>query len=54
MKAVAQRPKDYEDIRTLVIKYQDLDTRRIERWVRDFAELLGTPDLWNKLKQILE
>lgn len=54
MKAIAHRPKDYEDIRTLVIKYQSLDLHRIERWVKDFAEVLETPDLWDKLKQILE
>jgi hypothetical protein len=26
----------------------------IERWVKDFAEVLETPDLWNEPKQILE
>ena len=54
MKAIACRPKDYEDIRTLVSKYQNLDVQRIERWVKDFAEVLETPDLWKNLKQILE
>jgi len=54
MKAIAHRPKDYEDIRTLVIKYQDLDYKRIERWVKDFAEVLETPNLWPEIKRILE
>jgi len=54
MKAIAHRPKDYGDIRTLVIKYQDLDYKRIERWVKDFAEVLETPNLWPEIKRILE
>jgi predicted nucleotidyltransferase len=54
MKAIAHRPKDYEDIRTLVIKYQNLDYQRIKRWVKDFAEVLEAPDLWTEIKQILE
>jgi len=54
MKAIAHRPKDYEDIRMLAAKYQDLDYPRIERWIKDFAEILETPDLWNEIKRILK
>jgi len=53
MKAIAHRPKDFEDIRTLVDKYPSLDHRRIERWVKDFAELLETPELWGQIEKIL-
>jgi hypothetical protein len=53
MKAIAHRPKDLEDIRTLVAKYPALDRRRIERWVKDFAELMETPELWGQIKKIL-
>jgi predicted nucleotidyltransferase len=54
MKAIAHRPKDLEDIRTIVDKYPDLDQDRIERWVKDFAELMETPDLWGQIEKILK
>jgi len=53
MKAIAHRPKDLEDIRTLVDKHPNLDYRRIEHWVKSFAEALENPDLWDKIKQVL-
>lgn len=54
MKAIAHRPKDLEDIRTIVDKYPDLDYLRIEQWVKDFAEVMETPQLWNQIKEILD
>lgn len=54
MKAIAHRPKDLEDIRTIVDKYPDLDQTRIEHWVKDFSEIMGTPDLWGQIEKILK
>ena len=54
MKAIAHRPKDLEDIRTIVDNYPDLDHHRIELWVRDFAELMETPELWGQIEKILD
>ena len=54
MKSIAHRPKDLEDIRTIVDKYRDLDQGRIEQWVKDFAELMETPDLWGEIEKILK
>lgn len=54
MKAVAHRPKDLEDIRTLVVKYANLDFARIEFWIKNFAELLETPELWGQIEKILK
>lgn len=54
MKAIAHRPKDYEDIRTIVEKHPNLDHRRIEDWVKSFGEALGMPGLWNEIKHILK
>lgn len=54
MKAIAHRPKDMEDIRTLAAKYPNLDISRIERWVKDYAELLYAPELWEEIRKILE
>jgi len=54
LKAVAHRPKDWEDIRILVEKYPGLDQARIEQWVRAFADVLETPGMWEDLKALLE
>lgn len=54
MKAIAHRPKDLEDIRTIVDKYPNLDQKRIEYWVKDFAELMETPELWGQIDEILQ
>lgn len=53
MKAIAHRPKDLEDIRTIVDNNPNLDKSRIEKWVRDFAEVLEMPDLWKQIEEIL-
>ena len=54
MKAVAHRPKDLEDIRTIVSNNPNLDTKRIKKWVIDFAEVLELPDLWKEIEAILK
>ena len=53
MKSVANRPKDLEDIRTLVDKYPDLDKGRLEMWVKAFAEALEMPEIWNNLAGVV-
>lgn len=53
MKAVAHRPKDLEDIRTIADKYANLDINRIEKWVQAFGEVLETPELWGLVKSLL-
>lgn len=53
MKAIAHRSKDLEDIRTIVDKYPNLDQKHIEHWVKDFAELMETPELWGWIEKIL-
>ena len=54
MKAVAHRPKDLEDIRTIAEKYPNLDGKRINQWVSAFAEVLEQPDLWNQIEPLLK
>ena len=54
LKAVAHRPKDLEDIRTLADKYPDLDTARIEGWVKSFAEVLEMPALWDDIAEFFK
>ena len=54
MKAIAHRPKDLEDIRTMADKYQDLDLERIEKWVKSFGDALELPDLWAQINVLLK
>lgn len=54
MKAIAHRPKDLEDIRTIVDNNPKLDLRRIEKWIKDFAEVLEIPELWTQVEEILK
>lgn len=54
MKAVAHRPKDLEDIRTIVDKNPKLDIPRIEKWVKQFADVLEMPSLWDDIVGILK
>jgi len=54
MKAIAHRPKDLEDIRTIVENNPNLDLSRIEYWVKSFAEVLEMPDLWKQIEKILK
>ncbi len=48
-KAIAHRPKDIEDIRAVVDKHPDLDIARIQQWVKQFADVLGMPSLWDDI-----
>jgi predicted nucleotidyltransferase len=54
LKAIAHRPKDMEDIRILADKYQNLDVARIEKWVKQFAEVLEMPSLWDDIAGFLK
>lgn len=54
LKAIAHRPQDFADIRTIVETYPDLDRKRIERWVRDFADTLEMPELWDDIVPLLK
>lgn len=57
-KAVAGRPQDVRDIEGIVYRQREaLDVRYIRRWLREFAEILGNPQIeerferpWGKLQ----
>ena len=53
MKAVANRPKDLEDIQAIAASHPDLDKERIRLWVEQFGEALDLPELWKMISQLL-
>jgi predicted nucleotidyltransferase len=54
LKAIARRPKDLEDIRTVAENHPTLDKIRVEEWVKSFGDALEMPDLWEEIKPLLE
>lgn len=48
-KAVAHRPKDLMDIQAIIESHPDLDRERIKHWVREFAQALEMPELWDDI-----
>lgn len=54
LKAVAHRPRDLEDIRSLCLANPCLDRGKVLRSVEEFAALLDAPDLLAKVARLLE
>jgi hypothetical protein len=54
MKAIAHRPKDLLDIQAVVENHPDLDVARIKSWVKQFADVLEMPSLWDDIESILK
>ena len=54
MKAVAHRPKDLEDIRTIIDKNPKLDIDRIKHWTKSFADVLEIPSLWTDIEDMFK
>lgn len=53
-KAVASRPKDIADIDLIVSVRKELDWERIRYWVRQFADVLETPEIVERLERALQ
>lgn len=53
LKAVAHRPKDMLDIASVISSQPSLDQERIAFWVRQFAEILDTPEIWLDVEKLL-
>lgn len=53
MKAIAHRPRDAADIEAVLDAHPTIDANRIRTVVREFAELLDTPEILNDLEKQL-
>ena len=53
LKAVAHRPKDLLDIEAIAANHPGLDRARVEHWVRQFADVLEMPELWEDVALLL-
>ncbi len=54
MKAVAHRPQDMVDIKTILETYPRSNLNRIRRWVGEFADVLGNPEILLQLERIIK
>lgn len=50
MKAVAHRPQDLADIRSIIDMQPNLDRERIQFWLEQFAAALDMPELWDDIR----
>lgn len=53
MKTPAHRPKDLVDIQSLIDANPKLDRARIENWVKQYADVLEMPELWDDVAKLL-
>ena len=53
MKAVAHRPIDMQDIRSILEVNPNLDYKRIKTTVKEFARVLEAPEIFDDLKKLL-
>ena len=53
MKAVAGRARDWADIECLLVAFPDADLNRVRRWVRDFADVLDSPEMEADLERLI-
>jgi predicted nucleotidyltransferase len=54
LKAVAHRQRDLIDIDNLLDVHRNLDLDRIRHWVRQFADVLDSPELNDDLERLLD
>lgn len=53
MKAVAHRERDLHDIDSLLAVQPRVDSRRILRWLREFADALESPEIYEDIQRRL-
>ena len=52
-KAIAHRPKDLIDVKAIIDATPKLDKKRIKKWVKEFADFLEAPELWEDIAKWL-
>jgi Nucleotidyltransferase of unknown function (DUF6036) len=54
MKTVAHRPKDMEDIKGIIEVQKHLDRRYIQKWSKEFATAMDSPEILTDLVDLLK
>ena len=53
-KSISQRQVDLEDIKAILARHQDIDSKKILAIIREFADLLEMPELYPKIESLLK
>ncbi len=53
-KSISQRPVDIEDIKAIVARHPDINVKLVLSTVREFADLLEMPKLYQKIESLLK
>jgi hypothetical protein len=53
LKGIAHREQDMLDIRAIAEVYPGLDRDRVQFWLKQYADLLDSPDLWEDVDRLL-
>jgi len=54
LKAVAHRPQDLLDVRSILDSHPETDKQRVRKWILEFAALLENPSLWEDMAELFE
>lgn len=54
MKIVSERPRDLEDVRSVILRQRSLDFEYLEPRIRELSELLERPEILDSFRQWLE
>ncbi|MCS7130701.1 MAG: hypothetical protein NZ872_04700, partial [Archaeoglobaceae archaeon] len=52
-KVIAGRPRDLEDVKSILLKNENIDKKYILKWLKIFSETLGE-DLIERLEKVIE
>ena len=53
-KSISQRPIDIEDIKAIIARHPNIDSKRILSTVREFADILEMPKLYQTIESLLK
>lgn len=53
-KIVAGRPRDMEDIRSIILKMPDIDIAYIRQWLNDFSDVSEEHDIKERFEEIID
>ena len=53
-KSISQRPVDIEDIKAIITRHPDIKVKQVLSTVREFADLLEMPELYQKIESLLK
>jgi hypothetical protein len=54
VKSISQRPVDIEDIKAIRARHSDINVKQVLSTVREFADILEMPEIYQKIQSLLK